>query len=218
MTRRIAAWLATLWLLAGMVHAEDFLHFMNTPFPIPDHYRLINDYCNILRIAPRVALEQRLQALERRNGTRIVFLSVPNTGPAGDAAYADAVFTKWNIGNNGQGNGILVLVGQSDMEMRTGAGIAGAVPDVLLARLHRNLVLPVEDRVDMTDGLVAFMDGLIKASSGEPTLPTAYDYAQLLQDDAMPPGQRNAIIGLATVIAAYAGWLLWRRARRASTP
>lgn len=218
MTRRIAAWLATLWLLAGMVHAEDYLHFIHTPFPIPDHYRLVNDFCDILRVAPRVALEQRLQALERRNGTQIVFLSVPNTGAAGDAAYAESVFRQWNIGNNGQGNGILILIGQSSVEMRTGPGIAGAVPDVLLMRMHRNLMLPVQERDDMTDGIIAFIDGLIKASSGEQTMPTAFNYAQLLDDDAMPSAQRHAIIVLALVIAAYASWLVWRHRRRADKP
>lgn len=218
MIRRAALWLAALWLCAGMATAGDYQQFINTPFPIPDHYRLVNDFCNMLRITSRVALEKRLQALERKNGTQIVFLSVPNTGPDGDRVYAEAVYKKWDVGNNLQGNGILFLVGQTDFVMLTGPGISGAVPDVLLARLHRNLLLPIQERDDMTDGIVALIDSMIDASSKEHTMPTAFDYAHPLHEDDMPPERRQAIIVLGTVTALYAGWLLWQRIRRKPQP
>lgn len=204
-------WLIALCLLAGTAHAEDYTQRMNTPFPIPDHYRLVNDYESVLRISHRVALEQRLQALEARNGTQIVFLSVPNTGKDGTWAYAEAVFKKWDIGNNGQGNGILFLIGNEGTVILTGPGIAGAVPDVLLARITRNSLLPAAQREDLTEGIEQALDAMIKASESEQTWSARNRPRQELVPDTLSRTQQSAIALLGAALAAYAGWLLWRR-------
>lgn len=213
---RLAAWLLVLWLAAGMAHAADYLERENTRFPIPDHYQLINDYENLIDVPRRVALEARLQALERRNGTQIVFLSVPNTGTEGIRAYALSVAQKWDIGNNGQGNGILFLFGRGESHILTGAGIAGAVPDVLVKRLFEEILVPAAERDQLSEGIERTLDALIKACEGEKTLPTAYDYERPnvpLIEDPKPKAERIAIAVLSAIAAIYAGVLLWRRIR-----
>lgn len=220
--KRLPACMTALWLWSTVAHADDYLQRINTPFPIPDRYQLVNDYENVLRISHRVALEKRLQALERRNGTQIVFLSVPNTGKEGAWPYAQAVFKKWNIGNNHQGNGILFLVGNDDIAVLTGPGIAGAVPDVVLARIRRNLLLPASQRNELSDGIEQALDVLIGASRGEDTLATAYDYDHpdtALFGDPASAANRRLIVLLSAAAAVYALALLWRRlrARRGGT-
>ena len=212
MKRWLTLWLAMLWLLAGAAQAQDYMQTMNTPFPIPDQYQLVNDYSGRLRIARAAALEQRLQALERRNGTQIVFLSVPNTGKDDARTYAEAVFKKWDIGNHGQGNGILFFVGATQAHILVGPGIAGAVPDVLLARIQRKLLAPVAyDDDAVGEGIEQVLDALIKASNNEQTFPAGNTAQKELIADTMPAQQRHLIALLCMAAFAYAAWLVWRR-------
>lgn len=67
-------------------------------FPIPDQYNLVNDYLGVLQISKAIELTRKLQALEKQNGTQIVFLSVPAVGPEGVRGYATQVGVKWGSG------------------------------------------------------------------------------------------------------------------------
>lgn len=214
MRRQLGAWLGALWLFSMTAYAADYQDFVNKPFPIPEHYDLINDELGILRISHRVEVMKRLRDLQRRNGTQIVFLSVPNTGKLSVQDYAVAVANKWDIGNNGQGNGILFLFTNKGAHILTGPGISGAVPDVLLARIQRSLLMPNWERNEVGDGVEQVLDAMIRASLGEETMPTNYDYTHNLYPDKLPDEDRNAILLLCATAAAYAGWLLWRRMRR----
>ncbi len=81
----------------------------NIEFPIPDQYLLVNDYITILTIAKSVEINKKLQALEKHNGTQIIYMSVPSLGQLTIRDYAMKVANKWDIGNNGQENGVLFL-------------------------------------------------------------------------------------------------------------
>jgi uncharacterized membrane protein YgcG len=212
--RPVQALLAATWLLACSAHAEDHAKRIATPFPIPDRYTLVNDYAGVLRISRRPEIKRKLEDLERRNGTQIVFLSVPNTGKGGADAYGQAVFAKWDIGNHGQGNGVLFLVGNDNSLIFTGPGIAGGIPDATLARIYRDLLVPAWNRDEMSEGVEATLDALVKAAWGEETAPTAYDYAHPYVPKT--PEQIMAAV-LAAIAVAYVGCLLWYR-RRNRTP
>lgn len=216
MIRRRAAWLAALWLVGCLVHAEDYDARWKTRFPIPAEYRLVNDYAEILRISQRAAIEKRLQELERRNGTQIVFLSVRNTGSQSAWEYSGEVFQKWNIGNNGEHNGVLLMIGQDGPAIRTGGQIAGAVPDVMAARIQRDILLPSYQKNRLDEGVELALDALIKASAAETTQATAYDYRRNMEllAGALPRPEERWIAGLSIAAGVYAGALLWRRLRR----
>lgn len=214
MMRTLCAALAALWLAGACAGARagDYIAWATTRFPVPDHYRLINDYGNVLRAAQRVVLESRMQDLERRNGTQIVFLSVPNMGNDKEQ-YAKEVLTKWNIGNNRQQNGILVLVAPDYAMIHAMDRIAGAVPDVTVKRLYRDVLLPAAEQNELADGVEATLDKLIRASMDEDSFGTAYDYSKQRVDlYADEPGREHAlIIALSLGGAGYAAALLWRR-------
>lgn len=209
--------LAALW-LAGTCMAAAAAGYdvpVAKRFPVPDHYRLINDYNNVLRASQRIVLEKRLQDLERRNGTEIVFLSVPGMGDDKEQ-YVHEVLKKWDIGNNLQQNGILVLVAPAYVMIHPLDRIAGAVPDVVIKRLYRDVLVPAAERDELDVGVEQTLDKLIKASMDEDSFGTAYDYSKQrvdLYDNERGP-ERLAIIALSSVGVAYAGVLLWRRRRR----
>ena len=203
--------MASLLLLTVTVRAEDYTERMRKPFPIPDHYQLVNDYEEVLLISHRVVLEKRLRALERHNGTQIVFLSIPNAGPGGAERDAAAVFKKWNIGNDHQHNGILLLIAQNEARIVTDAGIAGAVPDVMATRLLRDVLVPAAERNDMSTGVEQALEAMIEASYGEVTHMAASPAPKELIPDTLSATERRWVILLCALSAAYAGWLLWQR-------
>jgi uncharacterized membrane protein YgcG len=190
--------------------AADYQQFLATTFPIPDQYELVNDFDNSLLISQRTRIREKLQALERRNGTQIVYLSVPNAGKEGAYAYGMQVLQKWDIGNNGQGNGILFLVGDRDSYIFTGPGISGAVPDIVVKRIYRTILTPAIERDELAEGVEASIDALIKASHNEETSATFYDYAQPYVPRT--PQQIAAWV-LGALAVAYALGLLWQRRR-----
>jgi uncharacterized protein len=183
----------------------------NTPFPIPDQYKLVNDYLGVLRISTSIDITKKLQTLERRNGTQIVFLSVPSTGNATARAYADAVFEKWDIGNNRQGNGVLFLVTPERVEILTGPGIAGALPDIKVAHVIRDIITPAWQREEYSEGTAAAIDAMIAAAWGEDTAPTHYDY---LHPHLPTEPEHLMIAALALFGSVYVAVLLWYRHRK----
>lgn len=179
------------------------------PFPIPDHYNLVNDYLGVLPIIKTFEITKKLQDLERHNGTQIVFLSVPSVGPEGMQAYATRAGNKWDIGNNGEGNGVLFLVSANDgVVISTGAGIQGALPDVLVGRILRETIEPFWQREQYAEGIEAAIDAMIKATAGENTKSTFYDYANLM----VPDHTETRIIAMLFFLGvAYVSILLWQR-------
>lgn len=195
--------------MAG-ARAADYLDQMATPFPIPDRYELVNDYAGIMLIRQQARVRQKLQALEQRNGTQIVFLSVPNAGEEGAHAYGLRVLQQWDIGNNRQGNGVLFLVGDKDSYIFTGPGIAGAIPDVVVARIYRDILAPAARKDRLAEGIEAAMDALVKAAQGEQTHATFYDYAHPYVPRT---AQQIGAWVLGALAVTYALALAWQRRR-----
>jgi uncharacterized membrane protein YgcG len=191
--------------------AGDYTAKTTTRFPIPERYTLVNDYIPMLRLSSRSVVMKKLQALERRNGTQIVLLTVPNAGPAGIEAYAREVVQRWDIGNNGQNNGVLFLVTHDNWYLATGAGITGAIPDVTLARISRDVMKPAWMGDEVSLGIEKTIDALVSASQAEETMGTAYDYS--VAYEPVTPAQWGAML-LGALALVYGGTMLWQRRRR----
>lgn len=209
-----AALLAVLLLGAVTGQAEVVLVPQPGGFPIPEGYTLINDYEHVLQPQDRVRIERRMRDLERRNGTQIVFLSVPDTGTEGAGAYSARVFEKWNIGNNHEGNGVLILAGNDDVAILVGPGIAGALPDVLVARLRSDILYAAYQRGDQSGGMAALIDAMVDACLGEQTKGASHDYSRRAPSASawFQRQQELRWIAVLTAIGVVSiGVLLWRR-------
>lgn len=182
-------------------------------FPIPDKYELVNDYLGALPFAKVQELTGKLRALERRNGTQIVLLIVPSTGGEGAESYSLRAFEKWDIGNNGQGNGVLFMVEAKGGRafIRTGPGIAGALPDVKVRRIFAEQIEPHWQSKEFAAGVEAGVDAMILAAQGEDTAKTSYDYHYL---PYQPKFEHIGIALLSLFGIGYAGVLLWKRRKR----
>jgi uncharacterized membrane protein YgcG len=164
----------------------------------------------VFLISKAIEITQKLQALEKLNGTQIVFLSVPSVGNDGLRNYAHKVYSKWDIGNNGEENGVLLLVSQNEGNywIIWGSGIAGALPDVKMGRISRELINPLWQREKISEGFEAAIDEMIKAAQEEYTKPTFYDY----MNPIVPTKWEHILICVLLLFGVgYAVVLFWYR-------
>ena len=212
--RRLLAFFSAAALLLGAVASaqqnERSFPYSKETFQIPERYTLVNDYTNELYLSTATRIAEKLQALERRNGTQIVILIVPSIGDEGVMEYSQKVLEKWDIGNNGQGNGVLFFMAQEGAVIRTGPGIAGALPDAKLTRIFRETIEPYWERGELSEGIETGVDELIKAAWDEETAPTFYIYRPFESARI----ENALIVELAAFGVIYAGVLLYRRGRR----
>lgn len=193
-------------------------------YPVPAHYQLFNDHGGLLSVSEGIRINRKLEALERRNGTQIVFLSVPDTGTLTAVEYGSKVASAWALGNNGHSNGALLLVvmATGQYAIVTGAGIGGALPDVAASRILREKLAPHFAKEDYSAGVEAALDAMVLAARGEDTAPTFYTYINAANAAFDDEHTRSKMIACSVLIGfglLYALALLWRRfrQRRATT-
>ena len=183
-------------------------------FPIPDRYSLVNDYQGVLSQTKAADLRKKLQRLEKKNGTQIVLLIVPTTGDMTAATYATKVAEKWDIGNNGEGNGVLFLIaanngGHPYWQILTGPGIAGALPDIKVRHIVTDITNPRFMKGEWIQGIEETLDALIFATSKEETKAAIYpEFIISLSRDQV------IALGLAALGVLYAGFLGFRYLRQ----
>lgn len=210
--KSLMAWLMVgLSLAAGLVlsaRGDDG----NAPFPIPPTYTLVNDYYGVLTMRQQMELYEKLYEIEKKNGTQIVVLIVPTIGDVPAQEYAQQVFDKWDIGHNGDGNGVLFLLSRypaGEYFIATGPGIAGALPDIKVRHIIDDHIYPHFRKQEWFEGINETVDALAAAAQGEATAPA--QYRKLLFSI-----RRDRLIGalLALIGIVYLGVWGWRWHRR----
>ncbi len=150
------------------VFSQDF------PEP-PSPPRLVNDFANVLDGTAEAQLESKLVAFARETSTQIAVVTITDIGGYDAGDYAFRLAQKWGIGQQGESNGILVLVQPKSGTLRgqafvaTGYGLEGAVPDAVANRIVNNEMIPRFKQNDYAGGISAATDVLMELTRGEYT-------------------------------------------------
>ncbi len=167
----------------------------------------VTDMAGILNAQQKQRLNQMIDALERDTGAEMAVVILQRTLDAEPKAFATELFNRWGIGKKGADNGVLVLVAlqQRRIEVETGYGIEGILPDSEIGMLLQEMVVPAFRHGDYSGGLIALVRELSQRlrdrSSGSyspPAAPTT--------PDALPIG---SVLMLALAIAGGVGALVW---------
>ncbi|HEY7901998.1 MAG TPA: TPM domain-containing protein [Casimicrobiaceae bacterium] len=145
---RLAATLAMLaWCLfaIGVAHAADVPYLSG---------RVVDD-SEILKPETRRAVDELLAAHEAKTGDQIAVLTTRSLGGDSVEQYAGDVFAAWKLGQKGKDNGILVVVAPAEHRMRieVGYGLEGPMPDVIAARIIRDIMTPAFKANDFDGGV-----------------------------------------------------------------
>lgn len=183
------------------------------PEDVPDPRQVrggwVSDQAGLLSPAGISALDAIADSLSRSHGAQLAIVTVGETGDRDPRSFATALFQRWGIGRAGVDDGILILVVRDArrIEVETGYGIEGVLPDGRVGALLDRAVIPRFREGDWEGGLIAAAEGIASAvrSGASPESPPARTPA------ASGPGPLPWIAGVLTAIVG--GVLLRRRLR-----
>ena len=189
---------ALLLLLVGAASARD----------VPPLTGRVVDLADVLSPATEAALTARLQAHEDSTSNQIVVLTIPSLDGEVLETYATEVFRTWGLGQADRDNGVLLLVAVEERELRieVGYGLEGALTDATSGSIIRYEIVPRFRDGDFDGGVLAGVDAILAAVSGE------YQARGLMESAREVPFWQRllfALIGLAVAGPALASILLW---------
>jgi uncharacterized protein len=159
---RAALAACALVLLAGRTPAQ---------IAVPKPQGFVSDFANVIDAPTRRRLEALIRELKQRTGAEIAVVTVRTTQPETAFDYAMAVAEQWKPGAKDKDNGIVFLVAVDDREMQilTGYGVEGALPDGKVGEIRDTLAVPAFRAGDYSRGIAdatATMAALIAAEYG----------------------------------------------------
>ncbi|HCR53815.1 MAG TPA: hypothetical protein DIW27_05315 [Cytophagales bacterium] len=129
----------------------------------------VHDDAKVMSASAVEQLEAQLKVYEDSTSNQIAVLIVQSLDGDILEEYALRVAEKWKLGQKDKDNGALLLVAIDDRKMRieVGQGLEGVLTDALSNRIIRNEIAPEFRRGDYEAGILAGVNGMIKAIGGE---------------------------------------------------
>jgi uncharacterized protein len=104
----------------------------------------VSDYTGTLTAPEIRALNKSLAQFEKETTNQIAVLIIPTL--AGDSLedYSIRLAGKWQIGQKGRDNGVILIIVKQDQEIRieVGYGLEGVLPDSLAGDIIREVIAP----------------------------------------------------------------------------
>ncbi len=137
--------------------------------PVPQRY--VEDRAKIITEEIENTLNGYLQELEQKTGAQMIVLTINTTGDIPIETYALELATKWELGQKGKDNGVLVVVAKDDRAYRieVGYGLEGTLPDSYCGTVGRTYFVPKFRKGQFSEGIfqgVAVMVHKIAEESG----------------------------------------------------
>lgn len=129
--------------------------------------RVVDD-AGILDAATREALRAKLAAHEAATSNQIVVATVKSLNGNSIEDYANRLFRRWQLGQKGKNNGVLLLHAPTERKIRieVGYGLEGTLTDAITKVIITNAIAPRFKTNDFNGGMTRGVDDIIKVLSG----------------------------------------------------
>jgi uncharacterized protein len=167
-----------LLLLPAVIFSQSNFDAESLLKPRTGKQQLVNDFANILTANQKQALEEKLVKFDDSTSTQIVVVTVPSLGEYEVSDYAVKLGRAWGVGGKEFSNGVVLLIstepGNHHLNISTGYGVEGALPDVTASHIINEVIVPSFKGNDYYGGIDNGIDAIIKATRGEYQAPAGY--------------------------------------------
>ncbi len=134
---------------------------------------LVVDYTGILTQEQLQALEQKLVLLDDSTTTQVAVVVVPNLGNYDVADFNVKLLRAWGVGGKKNNNGVVLLISTETKKLNiaTGYGVEGALPDVTCKRIIDEVIVPAFKGNDYYRGINEGTNAIMQAVRGEYNTP-----------------------------------------------
>jgi len=153
---RLFLWLLILPVLMAFSVAE-------VPNPQISHRGWVSDTTNTITSSDEQLLERSLQQIVDETGVEVALVTVQQCAET-PKAFAGALFEEWKIGDSETDRGLLILMvmGKRRLEMETGYGLEGDLPDGWLVGMQRQHMVPWFKQGEYGLGLMTGVEKIAK--------------------------------------------------------
>ncbi|MEO6232134.1 MAG: TPM domain-containing protein [Ferruginibacter sp.] len=167
MKKIVVSWILIAYCLIGFSQsAFDPNELLKGP---PKPQVLVNDFANVLTQDQKQALESKLVAFDDSTSTQIAVVIIPNLGSYEINDFNTKLGRSWGIGGKEHSNGVILLISKEDRKLNiaTGYGVEGALPDITASHIIQNVIVPNFKGNDYYRGIDEGTDAIIAATRGE---------------------------------------------------
>lgn len=139
---------------------------------LPSMNQPVIDQAHILSAAEQQSLSQKIQALYQQGKAQVGIIIVPTTGSEDIFDYAMRAADQWKLGSSKRDNGLLIAVAVNDhrIQILTGYGLEGVLPDVITSRIIRDSITPYFKQNQFAQGLDAGLTAITKILNQDPEI------------------------------------------------
>ena len=121
-----------------------------------DRTQLVTNPDEVLSRSAVDSLNALLVPLKEQGLAEVAVVAVTSIGDADPVDFRHQLFNYWGLGNEEADNGLLVLlaVEQGAIEIETGYGVEGLLPDAICKRIIENLMIPHFSSGDFDRGMI----------------------------------------------------------------
>lgn len=140
------------------------------------------DQAHILSAEDKQAIGQKIRALHDAGKAQIGVVIVPTTGQEDIFGFAMRIADQWQLGSAKQDNGLLIAIAINDrrMQILTGYGLEGVIPDIIANRIINQQITPYFKQAQYAQGVNAGLTEIERILNLDPEV--AAQAAQELQE------------------------------------
>jgi uncharacterized protein len=128
------------------------------------------DQANLLTPAEKQAISQQILKLHESGKAQIGVIIVPTTGQEDIFGFAMRTAEQWKLGSAKQDNGLLMAIAVNDrrIQILSGYGLEGVLPDIVLSRIIRNSITPYFKQNQFAAGIQSGLDDIEQVLNMDP--------------------------------------------------
>jgi Beta-propeller domains of methanol dehydrogenase type len=129
---------------------------------LSDARRFVSNPDGLLSSGAVYSIDTMLYSLKQTNRAQVVVIAVNSIGDADPTDFLFRLLERWGVGRRDIDNGLgmLLVIDQGAIEILTGYGLEGDLPDAILKRIINNYMLPAFRDKDWDGGMVAGVEAV----------------------------------------------------------